>query len=141
MTSTTVYYSDTTPPADTFTTSETMVEGIAGKVEYALFSDQTTWDLWYVWARANRAAGNSNHVNFSAESYILKGTWPTLEDNDFMCMGDAAAEFNNGGWCVSFTPAATPKYRTFRLDQAQFNSIYTVALNENTDDSVKFTYA
>lgn len=137
----TVYYSDTTPPAESFTTSETMVEGIAGKIEYALFSDQTTWDLWYAWARANRAAGNSNHVNYSAQAYILKGTWPTVSDNDFMCMADASSNFNNGGWCVAFTPAATPKYRTFRLSATQFNSLYTATFTEGASDATKFTYS
>lgn len=74
-------YTDATPPA-AFTGS--LRVGIAGetgavlpKVQYALYTDSTTWDNWTSWAKQN-ALDFQNTIDYSSRALQIVGNWPTI---------------------------------------------------------------
>ena len=70
-TATTVYYTDSTPPATFTGTMNTGLKGLTDtkpdRIKYALYDDATTWAAWLSWAQQN-AYDNNALKNFSSRA-------------------------------------------------------------------------
>ena len=106
----TVYYTDSTPPADYTESLTSVMSGENMSIKYALYDDQATWDAWYDWAQIN-AYSDTGFTNYSSRAIKIVGKWPTMQVNSndteavdfvdnttrsFMCITASA----KGGVCM-----------------------------------------
>ena len=91
MTTTTVYYKDSTGPAATLGTLKTGVKPYGSatqdRVQYALYEDSATWTAWSAWAKQNAYDGTSM-TKFSSRALKVYGYWDTIaySEKSAMCI-------------------------------------------------------
>ena len=128
---TTVYYSDSTPPAaypgeDYGVGIAKFAAGNYDRVDYALWVDDVTWDGWVSWAKQNMyvtdaetAAEEFRTGTYSSLALKIRGYWDTIAEGDFSFMCIAGAS-DYGAVCVEAfiegsNPPTTLSSKTFRI--------------------------
>lgn len=137
----TEFFTDSTQPraytGDMVAAIANTVDNQANIIEYALYSDETTWNAWAAWAVENAYDG-TNWTRFSGRALMISGKWDTIGEGEksTMCMADASTSSPKGAICMEadITVVNAENVFTTHTYIVQATSVDTLLVDNDTVD-------
>ena len=155
---TTVYYSDSTPPTapasitgDQPTRQTALIDATTNftYLRYYLYQDTSTFEAWTTWAERNKLTTNKNDQHYDGSNVLsFTATYPEFyggndnTDNDGFCIIDADSSENNKGAICVVTDKGNIATKTYNFTKTQWDTFWTnvVVPTRSLDGSTKATW-